>query len=102
MESTGRSCQDNISFLPFNVQIWPLWKRLAPRRRFMEEYEHLLSMQQLRRKFDIPKSTIRFWEKELNGSVVYSNLGKIELAEQKFRQALDIETSDASAILNLL
>jgi len=36
----------------------------------MEKYEHLLSIQQISRKFDIPKSTIRFWEKELNGLIV--------------------------------
>jgi DNA-binding transcriptional MerR regulator len=36
----------------------------------MEKYEHLLSIQQISRKFDIPKSTIRFWEKELNGLLV--------------------------------
>ena len=36
----------------------------------MEKSEHLLSIQQISRKFDIPKSTIRFWEKELNGLIV--------------------------------
>lgn len=36
----------------------------------MEKSEHLLSIQQVSRKFDIPKSTIRFWEKELNGLIV--------------------------------
>ena len=38
----------------------------------MEKNEHLLSIQQISRKFDIPKSTIRFWEKELNGLIVPS------------------------------
>ena len=32
----------------------------------------------------------------------YFNLGEIELAEQAFRQALDIEPTDANAIINLL
>lgn len=36
----------------------------------MEKSEHLLSIQQISRKFDIPKSTIRFWEKELDGLIV--------------------------------
>ena len=36
----------------------------------MEKHEQLLSIQQISRKFDIPKSTIRFWEKELNGLIV--------------------------------
>lgn len=38
----------------------------------MKKKEHLLSIQQVSRKFDIPKSTIRFWEKELNGLIVPS------------------------------
>lgn len=38
----------------------------------MEKNEQLLSIQQISRKFDIPKSTIRFWEKELNGLIVPS------------------------------
>ena len=38
----------------------------------MEKNEKLLSIQQISRKFDLPKSTIRFWEKELNGLVVPS------------------------------
>ena len=36
----------------------------------MDKKEQLLSIQQISRKFDIPKSTIRFWEKELNGLIV--------------------------------
>ena len=36
----------------------------------MDKDEQLLSIQQISRKFDIPKSTIRFWEKELNGLIV--------------------------------
>ena len=47
-------------------------------------------------------SNLPCWGKETDSFIVYSNLGKIELSEQNFRQALDIETIDASAILNLL
>jgi hypothetical protein len=43
-----------------------------------------------------------YWVKETDSSIVYSNLGKIALTEQNFRHALDIETIDASAILNML
>lgn len=36
----------------------------------MDNKEQLLSIQQISRKFEIPKSTIRFWEKELIGLIV--------------------------------
>ena len=36
---------------------------------FMDNNEKHLSIQQISRKFDIPRSTIRFWEKELNGLI---------------------------------
>ena len=35
----------------------------------MDKNEKNLSIQQISRKFDIPKSTVRFWEKELNGLI---------------------------------
>ncbi len=42
----------------------------------MEKNEQLLSIQQISRKLDLPKSTIRFWEKELNGLIVPFRTGE--------------------------
>ena len=47
-------------------------------------------------------SNLPCWGKETDSFIVYSNLGKIELAEQNFRKALYIEASDVSGILKLL
>ncbi len=41
-----------------------------PRVRAMNRQEQLFTIQQVSRKLDIPRPTLRFWEKELNGLLV--------------------------------
>jgi DNA-binding transcriptional MerR regulator len=36
----------------------------------MNDFEHLYTIQQLSVKLNIPKPTLRFWEKELNGIII--------------------------------
>jgi DNA-binding transcriptional MerR regulator len=36
----------------------------------MDEHEEIFSIQQVSLKLNIPKATLRFWEKELNGIIV--------------------------------
>jgi len=36
----------------------------------MSHSKHLITIQDLRRKLDIPKTTLRFWEKELDGIII--------------------------------
>jgi DNA-binding transcriptional MerR regulator len=37
---------------------------------FKSKYQQLYKIQQISRKLDIPKSTLRFWEKELEGFIL--------------------------------